>query len=243
MVIDVAAERPYIPSVEVAVYAEASQFVLAGVGAEPSDAEDDELSNAELAAHVAARPGTLVVFTASYGFVSVSMESVASEPVADAHEHLVDASLDCPGGELLILEDGTEVRARLAVPSGMNRVRIGWDNITEGDPVLAEEPRERLTIYVWPGEPTPPRVLRWYEDWRPRAAPTSPHGLRVLAGPEIDYTGMRAIGECPRTDGSSTVLIVDADGVYWEQDYRTEPPYDAILFELPSSELSRFELD
>ena len=47
--IDVAAERAYIPTVEVVVYAEASQFVLAGAGAEPSDAEDDELSNAELA--------------------------------------------------------------------------------------------------------------------------------------------------------------------------------------------------
>ena len=230
---------------EVVIYAEASQFILAGAGADTPDAEDDELSNAELAAHVAARPGTLVVFTASYGFVSVSVESIPSEPAAAAggHEHVVDASLDCPDGELLILEDGTEVRARLAVPSGMNRVRIGWDNIAEGDPVLAEEPSEQLTIYVWPGEPTPPRVLRWYDDWRPRAAPTSPHGLRVLAGPEIDYSGMRAIGECPRSDGSSTVLIVDAEGVYWEQDYRTEPPYDAILVELPSSELGRFELD
>ncbi len=54
---------------------------------------------------------------------------------------------------------------------------------------------------------------------------------------------MSAIGECPRSDGSSTVLIVDADGAYWEQVYRTEPPYDEILFELPKSELHRFELD
>jgi hypothetical protein len=109
--------------------------------------------------------------------------------------------------------------------------------------VLAEEPRERLTIRVWPEKATGPRVLRWYEGWQPRDAPANPHGLRVLAGPQIDHTGMRAIGECPRSDGSSTVLIVDADGVYWEQDYRSEPPYDEILFELPAAELHRFKLD
>jgi len=54
---------------------------------------------------------------------------------------------------------------------------------------------------------------------------------------------MRAIGDSPHDDGSSTVLIVDADGVYWEQVYRQEPPYDEILFELPQSELHRFKLD
>jgi hypothetical protein len=243
--LDATGERPYIRRVELVVYAEANQFIVCGAGAESSDDEEDEVSNTELAVHIAARLGALVVFTASYGVVSVCLESLPSAPAEDisSHDHVVDASLDCPEGELLILEDGTEVRARLAVPRGMNRVRIGWDNIVKGDPVLAEEPLERLTIQVWPGESTAPRVLRWYEGWRPRAAPTNPHGLRALAGAEIDHSGMRAIGECPRSDGSSTVLIVDADGVYWEQDYRTEPPYDEILFELPKSELDRFELD
>jgi len=65
----------------------------------------------------------------------------------------------------------------------------------------------------------------------------------VLAGDEIEHRGMRAIGECRRSDGSSTLLVVGADGVHWEQDYRSEPPYDEILFELPASELGRFELD
>jgi hypothetical protein len=196
--------------VELTVYAEANQFILFG-GAESSADEDGEVSNAELAAHVAARLSTLVVFTASYGVVSVCFESSPSEP---------------------------------AVSPGMNHVRIAWDNIASGDAVLAEEPLERLTVRVWPGKATAPRVLRWYEGWRPRPAPTNPHGLWVLAGPDIgDHSGMRAIGECPRSDGSSTVLIVDADGVYWQQDYRTEPPYDEILFELPESELHRFELD
>ncbi|MEN3336574.1 MAG: hypothetical protein V7647_250 [Acidobacteriota bacterium] len=230
---------------ELTVYAEANQFILFG-GAESSADEDGEVSNAELAAHVAARLSTLVVFTASYGVVSVCFESSPSEPAEEisGHDHVVEASLDCPEGELLILEDGTEVRARLAVSPGMNHVRIAWDNIASGDAVLAEEPLERLTVRVWPGKATAPRVLRWYEGWRPRPAPTNPHGLWVLAGPDIgDHSGMRAIGECPRSDGSSTVLIVDADGVYWQQDYRTEPPYDEILFELPESELHRFELD
>jgi len=54
---------------------------------------------------------------------------------------------------------------------------------------------------------------------------------------------MRAIGECPHDDGSSTVLIVDADGVHWEQVYRQEPPCDEILFALPQAELHRFKLD
>jgi hypothetical protein len=190
-------------------------------------------------------PGMLVVFTASYGSVSVSVESLAAEPAEDqsGHDHVVEVSLDCPEGELLILEDGTEVRGRVTVPAGMNRMRIAWDDVAKGNSVLAEEPLERLTVQVWPGEPTETRVLRWYDGWRPQAAPANPHGLRALAGPEIDYAGMRAIGECPMSDGSSTVLIVDAAGVYWEQIYRTEPPYDEILFELPESELHRFELD
>jgi len=128
--------------VELVVYAEANQFILCGEGAEASGNEEDEVSNAEVAAHIAARPGELVVFTASYGRVSICLESLPSEPAEDidSHDHVVDASLDCPEGQLLILEDGTEVRARLAVPTGMNRVRIGWDDIAKGDPVLAEEP-------------------------------------------------------------------------------------------------------
>ncbi len=56
----------------------------------------------------------------------------------------------------------------------MNRVRIGWDEIAKGDPVLGEEPLERLTIQVWPGESMDPRVILWYDGWRPRAAPTNP---------------------------------------------------------------------
>jgi hypothetical protein len=36
---------------------------------------------------------------------------------------------------------------------------------------------------------------------------------------------------------------VDADGVYREQVYRAEPPYDEVLVELPVSEPHRFKLD
>jgi hypothetical protein len=230
--------------VEVVVYAEANQFVLYGGGAD-SDGIEAEPSTADLAEHVATRGGSLTIFTASYGAVSVNVEPLASEPRVDVSDfdHVVDASVDCPDGDLLILEDGTEERARVAVTAGTNRVRVGWAGVAEGDSVLADEPRERLTIQVWPGEAVPPRVLRWYDDWRPRSAPASPYGLRVIAGPEIDYEGMRAIGDCPQDDGSSTILIVDADGVLWEQLYRQEPPYDEILFELPQSELHRFVLD
>jgi hypothetical protein len=234
----------YIESVEIVVYAEANQFVIYGEGAD-SNGVEDEASNAELAEHIAARGGSLTVYTASYGVVSVTVESLPSEPLAEVSEydHVVDASVDCPGGELLILEDGTGVRARVSVTSGTNRVRVKWANVAEGDSVLADEPRERLAIQLWPGEAIPPRVLRWYEDWRPRSAPSSRYGLRVVAGPENHYEGMRAIGDCPQDDGSSTTLIVDADGVYWEKVYRQEPPYDEILFELPQSELHRFVLD
>jgi hypothetical protein len=136
---------------------------------------------------------------------------------------VVEASLECPHGELLVLEDGTEACAQLPVSPGTNRVRIAWDDVAKGDGVLAEEPLERVTIQTWTGRPTDPSVRKWYDGWRPRAAPPSPYGLRVLAGEEIDHPGMRAIGECPRSDGSSTVLVIDADGVYWEQDYRGEP--------------------
>jgi hypothetical protein len=99
--------------------------------------------------------------------------------------------------------------------------RLG--DVAERDPVLADEPRERLTIRAWPGEALRPRVLRWYDDWRPPLAPSSPYGLRVIAGPQIDYAGMRAIGVCPHDEGASIVLIVDANGVHWEQVYRREP--------------------
>ena len=233
----------YIASVEIAVYAEANQFVLYGDGAD-SDGVEDEPSNAELAEHVAARGGSLTVFTASYGVVAVKVEARPSEPRAEVSEYdHVDASVDCPAGELLILEDGTEECARVSVTASTNRVRVGCANVAEGNSVLADEPHERVTIQVWPGEAAPPRVLRWYEDWRPPPAPSSPYRLRAISGPEINYEGMRAIGDCPHDDGSSTVPIVDAEGVYWEQVYRQEPPYDEILFELPQTELHRFKLD
>jgi len=84
--------------VELVVYAEANQFILCGEGAEASGDEEDEVSNAEIAAHIAARPGELVVFTGSYGRVSICLESLPSEPAEDiySHDHVVDASLDCP---------------------------------------------------------------------------------------------------------------------------------------------------
>jgi hypothetical protein len=89
--------------VELVVYAEANQFILCGEGAEASGDEEDKVSNAELAAHIAARPGELVVFTASYGRVSICLESLPAEPAEDidSHDHVVDASLDCPEGQLL----------------------------------------------------------------------------------------------------------------------------------------------
>jgi hypothetical protein len=113
-------------NVEVVVYAEANQFVLYGAGAD-SDGAEDEVSNASLAEHVAARGGSLTVFTASYGVVSVNVESLPSEPPAEfsEYDHVVDASIDCPDGEFLVLEDGTEERARMPVAAGTNRVRLG----------------------------------------------------------------------------------------------------------------------
>src|SRR6478752_3235914 len=94
----------YIARVEVVVNAEANQFVLYGDGAD-SDGVEDEASNAELAEHVAARGGSLTIFTASYGVVSVKVESLPSEPRAEVSEydHVVEASINCPHGQVLIL--------------------------------------------------------------------------------------------------------------------------------------------
>jgi hypothetical protein len=53
---------------------------------------------------------------------------------------------------------------------------------------------------------------------------------------------MRVVGHRPEPDGSERTLIRDENGTYWEEFHSEEPPYNAVMLEVPASEIHRFTL-
>lgn len=201
------------------------------------------------------RPGVIFVATKTTGYVRVRIGVSAAQPDDDteSHDHVVEASLECRSGNLEVLEE-TAVLGRLAVVPATYRTRVAWDGLDAAPESNLDErdnPPETIRIDLWPAPRIEPRVVKWYWEWKPKPPekrPTSPHGLRVLVGEReirdvlAPYPFSQVIGHQPQPDGSHTALIRDQDGNFWEEIHSQEPPYEPIMFELPESEIRRFEL-
>jgi hypothetical protein len=201
--------------------------------------------------HLDVRPGTIAVLAKTEGWVSLRIDVCAAEPQydPDTADHVVEASLESRSGTLLVIEETAEV-GRLQVAPAVYRARICWAGLDSAPDVNLdrEQPSENVTIQLWPGPAIEPRVRKWHWEWEPKSPekrPKNRHGLRVLVGEaEIERTltgGRRVVGYQPQADGSRTALIEDGEGAYWERVYSEEPPYEPVLFELPPSELGRFD--
>jgi hypothetical protein len=200
------------------------------------------------------RPGTIAVLTKTDGYVRVRIERLHAEPEdnPERHDHVVEASLESRSGTLVVIEETAEV-GKLTIGPAIYRARVCWDGLDQASEVNLEPENatETIRIELWPEtERIEPRVLKWYWEWKPKPPekrPENPHGLRVLVGErEIDrvlarYPFTRVMGYDPQPDGTRNALIRDQDGNLWERVYSEEPPYEPVMFELPASEIRRFE--
>jgi hypothetical protein len=197
------------------------------------------------------RPGTIAVLTKTDGYVRLRIERLDAEPEdkPERHDHVVETSLESRSGTLVVIEETAEV-GKLTIGPAIYRARVCWDGLDQASDVILEPENatETILIELWPEpERIEPRVLKWYWEWKPKPPekrPENPHGLRVLVGErEIERAlpFRRVVGSRPEPDGSSIGLIQDINGNFWEEALSHEPPYERILFELPASEIHRFE--
>jgi hypothetical protein len=240
---------PHPDRVELILYADHNQFsVIDDGGTALGDEDPEELWNdAALEERLGVQHGTLVVYTATYGYVRVIVErrdEVTND--LDEFDHVVEAPLDVSSGRVAVLEE-TNPQGALAVEPGDYRARVSWRGVAAGenaDPP-ADDPVETIRIQLSPGTLVERRVLKWFRDWKPSdERPTNPHGLRVLVGGECDrVTGTRIVGDPKDAEEfDDRALVRDTDGVYWLRYYSDRPPYSVILLELPESALGDFTL-
>ena len=90
--------------------------------------------------------------------VRLTVELLATAPAAELgrFEHVTEASLSVPSGELAVLgcTDYLPDAARLSVPPGPLRVRAHHTGLVKG--------RETIEVQLWPAPPEAPAVLvRW----------------------------------------------------------------------------------
>ena len=233
---------------EVVLYADHTQFYVVDAGAFAAEDDDGDVDRASLEDRIAVRPGSLTIFTATYGYVRVVVERLA-EPAGNdlaLYDHVVEAPFAATSGRISVLAV-TEVEAELMVPPGEYVARIAWSGVEgadERDPP-PDDPLETILIQLWPGHVSERRVVKWYEAWKPAAdRPTNPYGLRVAVGPECDaLTDLRVVGE-PKDaeEDDDRSLVRDADGTYWLHYYSPVPPHSEVRIELPESELRAFHL-
>jgi len=233
---------------EVVLYADHNQFYVLDAGASAAADDDADLDNASLEDHVAVGPGSLTVFTATYGYVRIVLERLDEQAGDDLgeYDHVVEAPFEAASGRVSVLEV-TEAKAELAVPPGEYVARVAWRGVEgadERDPDPDDADLETLRIQLWPGRLAERRVVKWYRDWKTAGErPANPHGLRVLVGRECDeLTGVRVVGtpkDAEEHDDRS--LVRAADGTHWLHCYARVPPYSVVLLELPESALAEFD--
>ena len=233
---------------EVVLYADHNQFDVVDADAFPA-AEDDggDVDRASLEDHVAVRPGSLTVFTATYGYVRVVVESLETAPAEDLapYDHVVEAPFHAAGGRISVVAV-TEEEGTLALPPGDYVARIAWSGVEGADERDPEpgEPLETLRIQLWPGHRAERCVVKWYRDWQPAAdRPANPYGLRVLVGRECDaLPGLRVVGEPKDAEEyDDRSLVRDAGGTHWLHCYSRVPPYSEVMLELPESALAEYD--
>jgi hypothetical protein len=134
---------------------------VSGPDVEPEEVEEDAWPL------FATAPGTLVVGTASYFPPSPLIVEVWPKPPPlqlEAWDHVAEASLDVPAGEIQI---GFDSYASLAVAPGSYRVRVRGANLEEANPELSGS--DRYQLQIWPAPEAGPVVHKCWRRLPPNA--------------------------------------------------------------------------
>ena len=219
--------------------AEARQFYLEDWGAEGNSAE--VWTGRSLENHFGTVPGLVAVATGSQDRVPVLIEVWDGEPVDDVelHDHVGETSLEVGSGRLVVSEcQGDPRLVEVIVKAGWYRVRIACDKLASAD---EDGHADSYRCQLWPAQPSPDLVLRWFEPWAPGDPAASPHGLRVLTGANAwdERLKMRLVGHRTLPNGQPAHLFQDISGAYWE--YGLHGKHFMDLVEIPASEVEHFK--
>jgi len=129
--------------------------------------------------------------TRRYGETKVRVEVLTAPPSEDAPpewQHVAEVSLDRGGALELHSWDGGTPAATVPVDPGSLRLRVCWRGLVPGRAEGVDDDGnsdEELLFQLWPAEPAPPAVTRWWEE-RALPAPTdvAPDGRRQTEGLE-----------------------------------------------------------
>ncbi|CAM5463404.1 hypothetical protein GCM10010329_32270 [Streptomyces spiroverticillatus] len=121
---------------------------------------------------IAVADGLIGIGTAVNVTVAVEVHVLTEEPAddIDAYDHVVEAGLDAPSGQLVVLgcSDYFDDAARFDVPEGWIRVRAARRNLAAAVAADIESGRspatmEQIRLQIWPAPHAAPRVLRRWE--------------------------------------------------------------------------------
>ncbi len=176
--------------------------------------------------------------TRRHGTTRVRVETTDEPPAeaADEWQHVAEVSLD-RGGDVEFYSWGADVAdATIPVSDEPLRLRVAWRGLVPGRFEGLDEDgnsEEELLVQLWPAEPTPPQVTRW---WSGRVLPpptdVAPDGRRQVEGLERvleRWAQMTAVGQLayphPRMPGGGehssaiSVLIDQEEGSWWLDGY------------------------
>ena len=142
------------------IFADYHQFYLQDENSEADLAEIwDERTSADM---IATGPGVVGVGTARNFDVPVTVRILDSEPEEDPDrwDHVAEAPLALPSGELLIFgpTDWPDAE-RLAIEPGHYRARVHCANL-ESVAQIGIDGEDFYEVVLWPGAEEPPRVLK-----------------------------------------------------------------------------------
>jgi hypothetical protein len=146
------------------VFADYFQFYLRD---EDHDELPDDYTDEVVARYLMVGPHAIVVRTVRNMSVPVRVEWHDQRPLPDldSYQHVVEASLDCQSGQLLLagMTDYEPESPRLAVKAGSLGLRLclsGLDSLSEDE----LEGDDRYLVQFWPGPE--PEGLRMLKAWQ-----------------------------------------------------------------------------
>lgn len=148
------------------IFADYHQFYLwdAKVApAAPTDYTDDDIAN-----RIKAAPNVVVIQPERNMSVPVELEVLAEPPPVDLDhwDHIAEASLELPSGELEVQECTGGSVDRIALEPGSYRVRAHFGGLDDLSPDGLEG-NDHYAISLWPGPVAPVSILKQFN--RPNA--------------------------------------------------------------------------
>jgi hypothetical protein len=123
--------------------------------------------DAIVAQRVSRGPGSLVISTARNMTVPLRVLLHASRPALDpaGFDHLVEASLEVPSGQLVIAGLTEEPADDHAVPPGRLGALVGFQGLGTLSPDGLDG-HDRYAVHLWPGAAVGGQVVTVHRQWR-----------------------------------------------------------------------------